>query len=83
MLINYAVYYYSVHDAIGKGRNNSDLERGFRSKGLGFYGSCKLQSDGRFHTNITSTRFRLKIQNRENHSKYGKGTWIVRVCQNP
>ncbi|KAI8377463.1 AAA domain-containing protein [Radiomyces spectabilis] len=72
LLLNYAVYYHSFYENF---KSKPDIERNFRSKGVGFYGGCNLKSDGRFHM---SDRFKLFIKNREHHSKYSKDDiWII------
>ncbi|KAI7876714.1 hypothetical protein K492DRAFT_219779 [Lichtheimia hyalospora FSU 10163] len=77
MLTNYAVYYFSVQSSIGN--QQRDIERLFRHKGIGFY-STTLHSDGRYQE---SQRFRIRIRNREHHSKYNKDdVWVVSRSSN-
>ncbi|KAI9275618.1 AAA domain-containing protein, partial [Phascolomyces articulosus] len=74
LLLNYGVFFYMIHKTVSQ-KPSDQLERNFRSKGLGFYASCEMQSTGR----VTSQdRYRLKIRNREHHSKYGKDDiWVI------
>ncbi|KAI9499553.1 P-loop containing nucleoside triphosphate hydrolase protein [Zychaea mexicana] len=68
LLLNYSMVYYMFYKSLRLKQNDS--ERNFRSKGIGFYASCELQS--------MQDRYRLQLRNREHHSKYSKDDiWVI------
>ncbi|KAI8883609.1 hypothetical protein K501DRAFT_333199 [Backusella circina FSU 941] len=77
LLMNYGVYFYMTCEKFGKGKKGYDLERLVRSKGLGMYSDCDLDSG--FNS---ERRVKLLLKNREMHSKYSKDdVWVVSKSQ--
>ncbi|KAG2225014.1 hypothetical protein INT45_003214 [Circinella minor] len=74
LLYTYGGAYFNIYKNIGQKKN--ELERIFRSKGIGFYDSIEMQrSQGRLSI---QERYRLKLHNREHHSKYSKDDiWVI------
>ncbi|KAI7856953.1 P-loop containing nucleoside triphosphate hydrolase protein, partial [Circinella umbellata] len=73
LLYTYGGAYFNIYKNIGQKKN--ELERTFRSKGIGFYASIEMQSQGRVSI---QERYRLKLCNREHHSKYSKDDiWVI------
>ena len=74
LLMQYAVYFYTMYEKMGKGKSGMELERLLRSKGIGLYVQCDIKGDQRFEK-----RIRLMInKNREHYSKYKKDDiWVL------
>lgn len=75
LLLNYAVYFYTMYEKFSKGKRGSELERIIRSKGLGMYVECELKGDQRFEKRV---RIMVNSSSREHYSKYNKDdVWVI------